>query len=85
MPSTKTSGNPEITHGDDDEWVAATLTRIDSALAGLEARLDHQDSLVHEIRQAVQPLIDHPEALGRAVKMLDRELPAWMGGRKRKD
>jgi hypothetical protein len=71
MPDTKTSGNPSITHGDDDEWMAATLTRIDANIAGLDKRLDHLDDIVHRIDQALQPLRDHPEAVARGLSMLD--------------
>jgi hypothetical protein len=85
MATTKTNSNPNITHGDDDEWVAATITRIDANITELRALLAHQDGLIHEIHQALAPFRDHPDALSKAIGMLDRGVPAWMGGRKRKD
>jgi len=71
MADTETAGNPIITHGDDDEWVAATLTRIDVALAGMDKRLEHLDDLAHRIDQALQPLRDHPEAVAKGLSLLD--------------
>ena len=78
MAATETSGNPIITHGDDDEWVAATLTRIDANIAALGKQLDHLDEFVHVIDQtcgnisrALQPLIDHPEAVAKGLSLLD--------------
>jgi hypothetical protein len=68
---TETSGDPTITHGDDDEWIAATLTRIDAALAAVDKRLDHLDDLAHRIDQALQPLRDHPEAVAKGLSLLD--------------
>jgi len=86
MTATETNSNPHLTHGDDDEWVANTITRIDATLAGLGKQLDHLDGLVHEIHQALQPLRDHPDTIARGLRMLDsKHLPAWMTGAKRKD
>jgi hypothetical protein len=71
MAATETNGNPVITHGDDDEWVAATLTRIDATLAGVDRRLEHLDDIAHRIDQALQPLRDHPEAVAKGLSLLD--------------
>ena len=71
MAATETSGNPIITHGDDDEWVAATLTRIDATLHAITEVLGHHDDILHRIDQALQPLIDHPEAVAKGLSLLD--------------
>ena len=71
MAATETNSDPTFTHGDDDAWVAATLTRIDAALVGIDTRLGHQDDLLHRIDQALQPLRDHPEAVAKGLSLLD--------------
>jgi hypothetical protein len=71
MATTETNGKPNITHGDDDEWVAQTITRIDATLALINGKLDHLDELCHRIDQALQPLRDHPEAVAKGLSLLD--------------
>jgi hypothetical protein len=71
MTPTETSGNPTVTHGDDDAWIAATITRIDANLAAIDKRLDHLDDLLHRIDQALSPLRDHPEAVAKGLSLLD--------------
>jgi hypothetical protein len=78
MAITETAGNPVITHGDDDEWVAATLTRIDANLAVLANQLDHVDANVHGLQQTLdavvsilKPISDHPEAVAKGLSLLD--------------
>jgi hypothetical protein len=87
MADTKTSGNPSITHGDDDEWIAGTITRIDAAIAGVDTRLEHLDEYIHRIDQALQPLRDHPEAISRGLSMLDpgKGVRAFLGKKEKKD
>jgi hypothetical protein len=84
--ATETAGNPIITHGDDDEWVAATLTRIDANITELRAILNHQDGLIHEIHQALAPLRDHPEAVAKGLSLLDpgAGVRSFITGRKHK-
>jgi hypothetical protein len=85
MAATETNSDPTFTHGDDDAWVAATLTRIDAALAGIDTRLQHLDELAHRIDQALQPLRDHPEAVAKGLSLLDPGASArnFMFGRKK--
>ncbi len=71
MAATETNGNPVITHGDDDQWVADTITRIDASIAAIDARLEHLDEYIHRIDQALQPLRDHPEAVAKGLSLLD--------------
>lgn len=78
MAATETSGNPSITHGDDDEWIAETLTRIDANLAALTNQLDHVDINIHGLQQTLdgvlqvlKPLRDHPEAVAKGLSLLD--------------
>ena len=78
MAATETSGNPVITHGDDDEWVAATLTRIDANIAGLANQIEHIDCNIHGLQQTLDavvqtlaPLRDHPEAIAKGLSLLD--------------
>ena len=71
MAATETSGNPIITHGDDDEWSAEVLTRIDATLHAITEVLGHHDDILHRIDQALQPLRDHPEAVAKGLSLLD--------------
>jgi hypothetical protein len=71
MAATETNGNPSITHGDDDQWIADTITRIDANIAAIDTRLEHLDEYIHRIDQALQPLRDHPEAVAKGLSLLD--------------
>jgi hypothetical protein len=78
MGKTETSGDPVITHGDDDEWVAAAITRIEGHLAALQSQADHIDAGVHDLQRqgaeilaVLQPLRDHPEAVAKGLSLLD--------------
>jgi hypothetical protein len=71
MTTTETSGNPEVTEGDLEDWLRETVGRIDGALATHGVQIDHLDSLLHEIHQALQPLRDHPEAVAKGLSLLD--------------
>jgi hypothetical protein len=70
MSPSKTAGNPVETESD-----------IQNRIDDLGRRIDHLDTQLHEILRILQPLADNPEALDKAVKMLGRKLPAWMGGK----
>jgi hypothetical protein len=87
MGETKTSGEPVITHGDDDEWIAQTITRIDATLAGIDKRIGHLDDIIHEIHQALQPLRDHPEAVAKGLSLLDpgAGVRKFLSGKPRKE
>jgi hypothetical protein len=81
MSPSKTAGNEAETESD----IVGRLIRMEGQLDAISRCLanvmDHTDTQIHEIRQALQPLIDEPDALPKAVKMLGRKLPAWMGGK----
>jgi hypothetical protein len=97
MATPETSSNPVLTQSEHEEWVTATLIRIDRHLnaieTALEKRIDHLDELLHgidqtitEVRATLKPLADHPDTIARGLRMLDgKHLPAWMTGTKRKD
>jgi hypothetical protein len=75
---TETSGNPVLTHGDDDEWSAEVLTRIDANIAGLVNQIEHIDINIHGLQQTLDavmqtlaPLRDHPEAVAKGLSLLD--------------
>ena len=71
MAATETNSDPTFTHGDDDAWIAATLTRIDTNINAVNKVLEHHDELLHRIDQALQPLRDHPEAVAKGLALLD--------------
>jgi hypothetical protein len=71
MTLTETSGNEIVTEGDLEDWLRATIGRIDGALAAVDVKIDHLDSLIHEIHQALSPLRDHPEAVAKGLSLLD--------------
>jgi hypothetical protein len=85
MAATETNSDPTFTHGDDDAWVAATLTRIDANIAGLDMRMDHLNDILNRIDQALQPLRDHPEAVAKGLSLLDpgASVRKFMTGRKK--
>ena len=85
MAATETNSDPTFTHGDDDAWVAATLTRIDANIAGLDMRMDHLNDILNRIDQALQPLRDHPEAVAKGLSLLDpgASVRNFMFGRKK--
>jgi hypothetical protein len=71
MTTTETSGNPEVTEGDLEDWLRESIGRIDGILASFDIKIDHQDQLLHEIHQALSPLRDHPEAVAKGLSLLD--------------
>jgi hypothetical protein len=91
MAATETAGNPTITHGDDDEWIAQTLTRIDANIAGLANQIEHIDINIHGLQQTLDavmqtlaPLRDHPEAVAKGLSLLDpgSGMRKFLSGRK---
>ena len=84
MAATETNSDPTFTHGDDDAWIVATLTRIDANIAGLDMRMDHLDDILCRIDLALAPLRDHPEAVAKGLSLLDpgASVRKFMTGRK---
>jgi hypothetical protein len=80
----ETNSNPPVAHGDDDEWIAEILTRLDANVDALSKILGHHDELLHRIDQALQPLRDHPEAVAKGLSLLDpgASVRKFMTGRK---
>ena len=60
---------------------------LSKELERIEGRLDHLDTLLHDIARQVaeihETVVPHKDALGRAAAMLDPSggIRRWMGGR----
>jgi hypothetical protein len=85
MTSIETSGNPPVTEGELEDWLRESIGRIDGILAAFDVKIDHQDTLIHEIHQALQPLRDHPEAVAKGISLLDpgAGVRKFLGGKKK--
>lgn len=92
MAATETNSDPTFTHGDDDAWIAETITRIDANLIQLTNQAEHMDINIHGLQQTLdailevlQPLRDHPEAVAKGLSLLDpgASVRKFMTGRKK--
>jgi hypothetical protein len=77
MSPAKTAGNAPETDSD----LAALVEKIAAKQDQLLHRIDHVDEGVHELLRILAPIADNPEALAKAVGLMGRKLPAWMGGK----
>jgi hypothetical protein len=87
MTSTETSGNPPVTEGELEDWLRATIGRIDGNIAAIDKRLEHLDEYIHRIDNAIQPLRDHPEAVAKGLSLLDpgAGVRKFLGAKGKKD